>query len=379
MLFLIVLLSGVCSCGEEKSLQNENVMDGTTLFVGTYTKKEGHVDGKGEGVYSFDLKGDSILTRTKMVNPSFIEISKDGKFLYAVNELGSSDGPSGLIAAYKINAITKELHFLNQQETNGFAPCHITLDEKNALAIVSNYVGGVVSVFPLKENGELGEKSQVLTFEGFGSTDRQEASHPHSSIISPNGNFVYIADLGTDLIRCFKIDYSKKTLLPIDKATVKITDGAGPRHMDFHPTKNILYVVNELNGTVSVFNYNNNSGALAEWQSKSTLPDRFEDFNLCADIHVHPSGQYLYVSNRGHNSIVVFRINEKDGGLEQVSHTSTEGDFPRNFAIENDGKYLWVANQNTDNIIKFEINMNTGDLKKVDELKIPTPVCLKFY
>lgn len=387
LLNLIFILL-IFSCGEDKnSTVESNSMEKQHLFVGTYTKKEGHVDGKAEGIHHFSYNSDDKKTTKensqqniyKTVNPSYITISPNKDFLYAVNELNPSDGNSGTVASYSIDKKTKALTFLNEQITYSHAPCHITIDATSKLAFVSNYVGGVFCSYRILENGQLDQALQIFKFEGKGPTDRQESSHPHSSIVSPNNKFVYVADLGTDKIMCYKIESNEVGLKPTEQKFVKVQDGAGPRHMDFHPNGKILYVVNELDRTVNVFDVDSSNGKLVQKQSLSTLPEGFSDFSLCAAIHVHPSGKYLYASNRGHNSIVIYKIDKTSGTLTFQGTESTSGDFPRDFTIDPSGDFLLAANQNSDNIIKFEIDLNTGKLNKISELECPTPVCLKFF
>lgn len=361
------------------------MMEAQHIFVGTYTKKEGHVDGKAKGIYRLSFPNQKpdgttskwTLTDFESINPSFITISPNKKYLYAVNELNPNDGDSGTVSSYSIDGKTKDLQFLGSQKTHNYAPCHITVDATNQLAFVSNYVGGVVCVYPIMKNGALGEASQVITLEGKSVTPRQEGSHPHSVNISPDNEFLFIADLGTDKIMSYQIDFENKKLLPTEQASVKVQEGAGPRHFTFHPNGKYAYVVNELDATVNVFDYDN--GKLTEKQSLSTLPTDFKGDSWCADIHVHPNGKFLYASNRGHDSIVIYEIDESNGMLKTIGHESTQGGYPRNFMVEPSGKHLWVANQNSDNIVKFEINQQTGQLKKVDKVEILTPVCLQFF
>lgn len=387
-LFIILLL---CSCGEKNNTSTEiktpeKSMEQQHLFVGTYTKKEGHVDGKADGIHHFTynvddkktIKENSKQNIYKTINPSYISFSPNQDFLYATNELNPNDGESGTVASFSVNKKNKVLTFLGEQITHGYAPCHITLDKTGKLAFVANYVGGVFCSYKVSENGSLEEALQVFKYEGKGTTDRQEASHPHSSIVSPDNKHVYVADLGTDKVMSYKIESFEKGLIPTQQKFVKIQNGAGPRHMDFHPNGNFFYVLNELDRTVNTFDYNSTNGALTQKQSVSTLPEGFSDFSLCAAIHVHPSGKYLYASNRGHNSIVIFSIDQNSGMLSFIGTEPTLGDFPRDFSIDPSGKHLWVGNQNSDNIIKFEIDLNTGKLSKISELDCPTPVCLKF-
>jgi len=391
--FILILL--FFSCEEKNNADtNTSINTDTTesnmkeqyVFIGTYTKKEGHVDGKGKGIYrlAFSQKGDSIyfnFIKSKYfptTNPSYLTISKNKKFLYAVNELGPNDGDSGTVEAYQIDSQTKDLKLIDKVKTDAFAPCHVTVDPNNQIAFVSNYVGGMVNVFPLLENGTFKENSLNMQLKGKGTTDRQEASHPHSATFSPDHKYIYVADLGTDKITGLTINYEKEEVLPTKESKTIMQAGAGPRHMSFHPNGKIGYVVNELDATINTFDYDASTGSLTQKQSISTLPEGFSESNLCADIHVHPSGKFVYASNRGHNSIAIFKVDEKTGTLSFIQTESTKGDFPRNFAIDPSGEFLWVANQNSDSIFIFKINNQTGALTEVGNVEIPTPVCLKF-
>jgi len=387
----IIIIFSIISCGENNKTSTENntpekTMEQQHLFVGTYTKKEGHVDGKAEGIHHFQFNpNDSKTTKEnskqniyKTINPSYISFSPNKDFLYAVNELNPNDGESGTVTSFSIDKKTKELTFLNQQITHNYAPCHITLDATGKLAFVSNYVGGVFCTYQVMANGSLDKALQVFKFKGKGTTGRQEASHPHSATVSPDNKHVYVADLGTDKVMCYKIESNETGLVPTNQKFIKVQDGAGPRHMDFHPNGKLLYVLNELDRTVNTFDYDSNNGSLTQKQSISTLPKDFSGFSFCAAIKVHPSGKFLYASNRGHNSIVIFSIDPTTGMLSYLETEPTLGDFPRDFSIDSSGDYLWVANQNSDNIIKFKIDLTTGLLTKVSELECPTPVCLKF-
>ena len=358
------------------------------LFVGTYTKKEGHVDGKGKGIYFLEfnpnelsIERDTLYNRNAFhsVNPSFLAVTPDKKTLLAVNELNPNDGDSGTISAYAIDSITHELFYINNQKTGAFAPCHVSIDATGQFAFVANYVGGVLKVFPIYKSGALGEASQTIKLEGSSTNkDRQEASHPHSVNISPNNRFAYVPDLGTDKVMIYQLDLENGKMLPAEQPFIKVQNGAGPRHFSFHPNGKNAYVVNELDATVNVFNYINSTGQITEIQSITTLPDDYKDFNGCADIHVHPSGKFLYASNRGHNSIVIYKIDDS-GKLTLVGHESTKGKFPRNFILDSSGHFLMVANQNTNGVFLFKINQETGELEVVDKTKVPTPVCLKFW
>lgn len=394
-IFPFILIALFFSCEENNTADTntatsldtiESDMNEQFIFIGTYTKKEGHVDGKGEGIYrlAFSQKGDSIYFNFlkskyfKTINPSYLTISKNKKFLYAANELGPDDGDSGTVEAYEIDPQTKDLKLIDKVKTDAYAPCHVTVDANNKMAFVSNYVGGIVNVFPLLENGTFSENSLNMEFKGKGPTDRQEGSHPHSGTISPDGKYLFVADLGTDKITGLTINYEKEEVLPTKDSKTIMQPGAGPRHMSFHPNGKIAYVVNELDATVNTLDYDASTGSLTQKQSISTLPEGFTGDSWCADIHVHPSGKFVYASNRGHNSIAIFSVDEKTGVLTFITTEPTKGDFPRNFVIDPDGEFLWVANQNSGSIFIFKINDQTGGLTEVGNIDIPTPVCLKF-
>ena len=387
--FLIIFTLSFASCeNENKNNQPEMEIDNQFLFVGTYTKDEGHVDGKGKGIYFLALDGkngkidrDTLYGRNAFhsVNPSFLAVSPDKKTLFAVNELNPNDGDSGTVSSYLIDSLTHELYYINNQKTGAYAPCHVSVDATGSYIFVANYVGGVLKMYPVYKSGSIGDASQTIKLEGSSTNkNRQESSHPHSINISPNNKFAYVPDLGTDKIMIYRLDLENGMMLPAEQPFVKVQNGAGPRHFAFHPNGEKAYVINELDATVNAFDYNDANGQLTEIQSITTLPPDYKGFNGCADIHVHPSGKFLYASNRGHNSIVIYNINEVTGQLTLVGHEPTKGKFPRNFVIDPSGHYLLVANQNTNGIFLFKINQKTGELEVVDKTKVPTPVCLKF-
>ena len=350
------------------------------LFTGTYTKKEGHVDGKATGIDVYKLPMDGsmqrLYTESNVINPSYLTISSDGNFLYTVNETGSDVDTTGSISAFRIMGTKGNLEFINSQPSFGFAPCYIETDSKNRIVLITNYVGGIVAIYPIDSVGGIGAASQVLTMKGKGPHERQDSPHPHSIILSPDEKFALVADLGTDQIMKYEVDYSSYQLIPAEQPFVKVDDAAGPRHMVFHPSGKFFYVINELNSTISVFAYTAGSGDLIPIETVSTLPDEFSGANHCADVHISENGKFLYGSNRGHNSIVAFGIDENDGTLSLLGHEPTRGDFPRNFLI--DESKLYVANQNSDNIVVFKIG-EEGLLEYINEFKSPTPVCLKIH
>lgn len=372
VIFLVVVLWAGCKTPESKTAYWK-------LFVGTYTKKEGHVDGKAAGVYQYRmdvLSGELSpgATITGLVNPSFIATSPDGYYLYAVEETGPGDDSTGHINAFE-RSDDGSYKLLSRQSTFGFAPCHVAVDQEGQFVFVANYVGGVVAMYPLESDGRLSPACHVVTQTGTGPNPEQEASHPHQVAPSADGRFLYVPDKGADRIFAYSINREQRRLdlLP-DSLQTRLTPGAGPRHLVFHPAYPMAYVINELNATVTVLSVEPN-GALRPEQNITTLPADYTGKNWCADIHLSADGRYVYASNRGHNSLAIFSVNPNDGRLQPIGHQSVKGEFPRNFAISPDGRYLLVANQNTDNLVLFNIGED-GLLQFVRETEVKTPVCL---
>lgn len=342
------------------------------MFVGTYTKKEGHVDGKGEGIYVVDVNDNTgqlsnARVVAKMTNPSFIKFSAEGENLYAVSELGGGDAESGFIHSFAVEG--NDLKELGKISTEAFAPCHIETDKTGNYIFVSNYVGGVVMLYKRNTAGKL-EKAQKIVLEN------PENSHPHSVSISEDNKTAYIADLGNDRIWVFQFDSEEGKLVPHSQKYITLEEGAGPRHFTFSADEKFAYSINELNSSISIFSIAED-GALKQLKNVITLPDDFSEKNSTADIHLHPSGEFLYASNRGHNSIVAFQLENSGADLKLIDHYSTEGATPRNFVISEDGKFLYAANQDSGNIVSFQIE-ESGALKKLSEIKVPSPVSLEF-
>ena len=365
------------SCG--KPAGSKEVSAAGSVFIGTYTRKEGHVDGKGRGVYmarriGTDSLGEIALVGEGVVNPSFIALSADGKFLYAVEETGSEVDTSGHLQAFAVEA--DRLRPINRQAALGFAPCYVEVDPSRRFVLTVNYAGGV-TFFPISSDGALLPASDVQRPQGSGPTDRQTASHPHSVKLSPDGRFAYVADLGADKIWIFKVDIKGNRLLPAETPAVAFVPGAGPRHLALHPGAPYAYVVNELNNTVTALRRDEQSGRLDTLESVSTLPEEFSGFNYTADIHLTPDGRWLYASNRGHNSIAAFAVGPEDGLLTPIGIFPCRGEVPRGFSISPEGSLLLVGNQNSDNLVGFRIG-EKGELTFLWEKKTPTPVCIQF-
>ncbi len=352
------------------------------IFIGTYTRDEGWVNGKGGGIYRASIQGDGnslSLTDTteNIINPTFLAISPDRQNLYAVSEIMPGDDETGYVYAYAIHE-DGSLNLINRQPSNGLAPAHISVDQSGNFVFAANYVGGVVSVYERKPDGSI-VLLQTLQHRGSGPHPNQDGSHVHMAKVSPDNTYLYIPDLGADKVWSYQIDHQEFKLKPTEEEYVSLSPGAGPRHMDFHPKGEWAYVINELNSTISLFRYSPADGSLTELQNLPTLPEDFEGWNSTADIHVHPNGQFVYASNRGHNSIVTFAL-DGEGRMSLVGHTSTRGEIPRNFAIHPSGDYLYAANQDTGTIEIFTIDTETGKLTHTEKhLEAATPVCIVFY
>lgn len=365
------------ACG--KPAGQKEAVDAGSIFIGTYTRKEGHVDGKGRGVYmarriGADSLGEIALVGEGLVNPSFITLSADGKFLYAVEETGAEVDTSGHLQAFAVE--NGRLRPINRQAVKGFAPCYVEVDPSRRFVLTANYAGGV-TFFPIASDGALLPASNVQRPQGSGPTERQLASHPHSVKLSPDSRFAYVADLGADKIWIFEVDIKNNRLLPAETPAVALASGAGPRHLALSPAAPYAYVVNELNNTVTALRRDIPSGRLDTLESIGTLPEGFSGFNYTADIHLTPDGRWLYASNRGHNSIAAFAVGPKDGLLTPIGIFPCRGEIPRGFTISPEGRLLLVGNQNSDNLTAFRIG-EKGELVFLWEKKTPTPVCIRF-
>lgn len=348
-------------------------LDELTLYVGTYTS------GKSEGIYVYRM--DQATGRLKHAgairseNPSFLTIDPAKRFLYAVNETA----PAGAVSAFRIDAATRQLTLLNQQPSEGADPCHLTVDRRGKSLLLANYTSGTVSVLPIQRDGSLGAAIDVEQHEGSGPREQQKGPHAHCIKLDHANRFALAADLGSDKVMIYRFDSQSGKLEPGQQPSATVHRGAGPRHLTFHPNGKYVYVINELDSSLTTFKYDAAKGTLTAFETVSTLPRDFVGTSYCADIHVSKSGRFLYGSNRGHNSIVVFAIDPRTARLSLVEHVSTEGNWPRNFAIDPSGRFLLVANQRTDNVVVFRIDAQTGRLTPTGHgAEIPVPVCLQF-
>lgn len=348
------------------------------LYVGTYTS------GKSEGIYMYgmDPTTGALIPRgsVKSSNPSFLVVNP-GRFLYAVNEVTELDGqPTGGVSAFAIDVASKKLTFINQQPSEGTDPCHLSFDRQRKNLLVANYTSGTVAVLPIQRDGSLGAAIDVEQHEGSGPRAQQKSAHAHCIKLDRANRFAFAADLGSDKVMIYRFNPLSGKLEPGQQPSATLHPGAGPRHLTFHPNGKYLYVINELDSSLTTFKYDPAKGTLTAFETVSTLPRDFVGTSYCADVHVSKSGRFLYGSNRGHNSIVVFAIDPRTARLSLVEHVSTEGKWPRNFVIDPTGRFLLVANQHTDNVVVFRIDAQTGRLTPAGQVaEIPVPVCLQFF
>lgn len=349
------------------------------LYVGTYTDRKV----KSEGIYIYRMNAETgkltlASTAKGVASPSFLVIDPSNKHLYAANEVGQFMGQKGGgVTSFSLDRKTGALVKLNEQTSPG-VPCYVSVDQSGRYLFAANYGGGNVVMYPIKPDGSLQPQCSMIQHAGTGGDPkRQDAPHAHCIVPGPDGQFVYSADLGIDKVLIYQIDAKANKMVPHGEAAVK--PGAGPRHLAFHPNQKFAYVINELDSTVTPLNYDKVKGALSAQQAISTLPADFKGASYCADIHIHPNGRFLYGSNRGHDSIVIFSIDQATGKLTMVGHELTGGKWPRNFGIDPAGRFLLAANERTDNVVTFRIDSNTGKLTPTgDNTAIPAPVCLKF-
>ena len=347
------------------------------VYFGTYTWGEN----TGKGIYRSTLDTDTgklsePILAAEAKNPSFLEIHPNGKFLYAVSEVGRAGG----ISSYAIYSKTGNLRYLNKQPSGGSGPCHVSIDSTGRNVLVANYGSGSASVVPIKPNGSLAEPTGFVQHTGSSANpSRQKGPHAHSINVSPDNRFAFVADLGIDKVMIYKLNIEKGTITKNNPPYAKVKPGAGPRHFSFHPSGKYAYVINELDGTVTAFTYESASGTLSEIQTITTLPTGFNANNKCAEIRVHPTGRFLYGSNRGHNSIVVYKIDSSKGTLTFVEHETADINTPRNFNIDPTGKFCLVGNQGTNSVVVFRINQRTGALEPTGhKISIGRPVCIRF-
>jgi 6-phosphogluconolactonase len=367
--------------GPSSGQDTESATDGKVrVYFGTYTR------GDSEGIYVsvLDLASGELsppVLAAQAVNPAFLAIHPQQPWLYSVGEVGDFAGRrSGVVYAFRIDPRTGLLTLINEQPSGGTGACHVSLDHSGRFVLVANYGGGNASVLPIEAGGRLGEATAFVQHEG-SSIDprRQTAPHAHAAYVDPGNRFAMVVDLGLDRVMIYRFDAQHGTLDPNDPAWVSVNPGAGPRHFAFHPQGRFAYVINELQSSVTMFAHDAAQGSFEELQTISTLPADFQGDNTTAEILVHPTGRFLYGSNRGHDSIAVFAIDPEHGRLQAVQHQATGGQTPRNFGIDPTGQFLLAANQASDNVAVFRIDASSGQLNATgQQIQVPTPVCVRL-
>ncbi len=364
---------------------------GTFVFVGTYTEPirfgTGQIlEGRGEGIYVYRLDTSTGALEPSIVNkgianPSYLAFDPSQRFLYAVNELKTYEGqPTGTISAFSVEVATGKLTFLNKQLTHGTDPCHVLVDGKGAYVFVANFMSGSVCVLPVRRGGGLDPASDFVQHVGSGiDPKRQQGPHAHSVTLDAANRFAFVPDLGLDRLMVYRLDRQRGMIEPNRVGWIKMKPGAGPRHVALDPRGRFAYLVNELDSTIAVLGYAAGAGTFRYVDCVPTLPEGFDGASTCADIQMSPSGRFVYASNRGHDSIVVYRIEAGAGRLTYVEHQSSGGRTPRSFGIDPSGAFLIAANQDSDTVVTYRIDQRSGRLTPTGHFThLPTPVCVKF-
>ncbi|MDA1773914.1 lactonase family protein [Bacillus cereus] len=341
-------------------------------YVGTYTKENS------EGIYKFTLdveakKISNVTLAAKLDNPTYVTINRNNEYLYSVVK----EGESGGVAAYSIDSHTGELKAKNRQVVEGASPCHISVDSGNYTVVTANYHKGTIESFAVnEEDGSVNPASSIMAHEGSGpNKERQEKPHAHYAGYTPDEKYVVGVDLGIDKILTYEIKDSK--LKEVNSLSVK--PGSGPRHITFHPNGKYAYVMTELSSEVIVLIYNSQEGSFTEVQYISTLPEQFDENSQGSAIHISSDGRFVYAGNRGHNSIAVYSVDQNSGQLTFVEHTSTEGNWPRDFVLDPTEKFLVATNEKSHNLVLFSRDESTGKLTLLQsDVAVPEPVCVKF-
>ncbi len=369
-LLLTFGLSGLTACATEP--------DAYHVYFGTYTR--GKSESKGIYVHRMDARTGKLtpISVAETNNPSFLALHPSGKYLYACGEMSDFEGKkSGAVSAFKIDPKSGSLTLINQQPSVGAGPCHVDVLANGKAVAAANYGGGSVVSLAIQPDGSLGKVVSFIQHTGSSVHPRQKAPHAHCINFDAAGQFAYAADLGIDKVLIYKVDAAGKLALATPTHG-QVKPGAGPRHFAIHPTQKYAYVINELDRTVTTFQRNEKTGALTSIQTLSTVPANVTSGST-AEIFVHPSGKFVYGSNRGHDSIAIFQVDPKTGKLTVAGHESTQGKTPRSFGISPCGRFLLAANQNSHTVVVFRIDAKTGALKATGEVvNVPTPVCVVF-
>jgi 6-phosphogluconolactonase len=359
------------------------------VYVGTYTgpgvPPDGRKPGVARGIYVFRMRArDGHLTLVQVAatdNPSYLALDPTRTHLYCTNQNERVDGiPAGRVSAFAVSAADGTLAFLNTQTTHGTHPAYLTVHPSGAYVLAANYGEGDYPVYRVLPDGSLGPDTDDVHGSGAGrDPDRQEGPHAHQILTDPDARHVFGVDLGADQILVWNLDLVTGKLTANAPHVAVVAAGSGPRHMVFHPNRRFAYVLSELSGSITIFSYEPSRGALLPKQTVSTLPSSFAGSKSTAEIRIHPSGRFLYSTNRGHNSIAMFAIDEETGALDSLGWEPTQGEWPRGMNLDPSGTFLYVANQNSDTIVVFRVDSSTGKLAPTGEtIHTPTPVDIEF-
>jgi 6-phosphogluconolactonase len=380
VVFVIALMLAAWPALPAAEPSKEPKPDKLWVFIGTYTGGAA----KSKGIYRLELdlasgKLSPPEVAAESESPAFLAIHPSHCFLYSVNEVGDAGDKTGAVSAFALDQKTGTLKALNTEPSGGAGPCHLVVDRMGKHVLVANYGSGSSAVLPIGPDGRLGKLNCLEKHKGSGpNAKRQEAPHAHCATFSPDGRFAFVCDLGTDKVVIYRYN-PDGMLTPNDPPAGTVAPGAGPRHFTFHPDGKHAYVINELGSSLTAFDYDPEHGALKEVQTLPTLPADFKGENTCAEVAVHPSGKFLYGSNRGQNSIAIFSIDPKTGQLTAAGHQGHDVKIPRSFGIDPTGEYLLVANQDSNNVEVFRIDGATGALTPVgDPVEVPAPVCVEM-
>jgi 6-phosphogluconolactonase len=349
------------------------------VYIGTYRVRGSR------GIYAcrFDARSGELSSPDlvgETPNPSFLAIDASERFLYTVNEAMGDQNAFGAVSAFQIDHQSGKLAFLNQVSSQGATPCHLSLDKAGKYVLVANYDSGSVAMFPRLEGGRLGEAQTLKQHSGCSvNPARQSGPHAHCVEASPDGHFALVADLGLDRLVIYRLDAQLGTLQPHSPPFATVHPGDGPRHLVFHPKGRFVYLLCEMGCRVAAFSYDERRGTLQGFQAISTLPEGFDEPSDAAEIQMDARGMFLYASNRGHESIAVFSVDQEQGMLACVAFVPTLGKTPRHFAFDPTGTYLFAANQNSDNVVLFRVDRATGSLTPADSaLRVAAPACVAF-
>jgi 6-phosphogluconolactonase len=355
---------------------------GILVYFGTYT------EGKSRGIYvsRFDA-ATGALTKPELaaesVNPSFLVAHPSGRFLYAANEIDSFEGEAaGAASAFAVDKATGKLTLLNQSSSRGTGPCYVSLDRAGRHLFIANYGGGNVAVIPVGADGKLGSASSFVQHQDAGvDAPKRRTPHAHSMDLDPAGRFALAADLGLDRVQVYRFDAEKGAVSPAEPPFAAVKAGSGPRHLAFRPDGRFAYVINELSMTLTAFRYDADRGALTEVATISSLPPGVgvaSGFSG-AEVVAHPSGRFVYASNRGHDTIAVFAIDAASGAPRLVENVPTGGQIPRGFNLDPEGRYLLVGNQKSNTVVVFAIDPASGRLKPTGQsVEVGAPVSVVF-